>query len=60
MPAGIVGNILPAQVLEAFVAVSCLNSPLEIPLWRQGKERQAPIPPSVAEGPAYAKKFQKN
>jgi hypothetical protein len=60
MPAGIGGNIPPAQILEAFVAVSRLNSPLEILLWRQGKERYAPIPPPVAEGPAYAEKFQKN
>ena len=60
MPAGVGYNVLPAYVFETFVSVSRLDPPLKILLWRQRKERKAPVPPPAAEGPANAHQFQQN
>ena len=60
MPKGIGGNILPAQVLEIFVAVGSLDSPLKVSFRRNGQERYTSVPFSMAEGPANAKQFQQD
>ena len=60
MPEGIGGNILPTQVLEAFVAVGRLDSPLKVSFRGNGEEWYTSVPLSVAEGPADAKEFPQN
>ena len=60
MPKGVGSNILPAQILEIFVAVGRLDSPLKISFRRNGQERYTSVPFSMAEGPANAKQFQEN
>jgi hypothetical protein len=60
MPASIGHNILPAKILESIVAIRSFNSPLKVLLWRQGKERRSPVPPSVAENPADTDQFKED
>jgi hypothetical protein len=60
VPKGIGNNILPAQVLEIFVAVGGLYSPLKVSLRGNWQEWYTPVPFSVAEGPANAKQLQQD
>jgi hypothetical protein len=57
VPVRIGNDILKSQIIKTLIAVSGFQSPLQILLRRQWKERKMTIPLSIPKSPADASQF---